>query len=252
MNLKDFYVLLIRLLLGYIFFSAGLCKLADGHFGQLIGPPFLIRDLESYGLGGFGWYLAFSQVMTGALILSQRWSVLGLVMLVPMNVSILATTLSMHWAGTPFVNVLLLIINILALFYEWGILRFFLLPETPELRTPTRTHQLFPSFWWAVSVLVAALIAVFSIGFAPWIMMFAGGTTLLLAWLNVWQSGNFPILIRITLLASLLAVMSLSLTEPLSAFNLPVHIPLIGGVLLTIIATVAHTFLETVFKRQSG
>lgn len=98
--LRTLYLLLIRLLLGYIFLSSGLCKLSDGHFGQLIGPPHLIRDLAPYGLHDFAVFVAVSQVLVGALVLSHRWALLGLVALVPLNAGILAVTISQRWAGT--------------------------------------------------------------------------------------------------------------------------------------------------------
>ena len=241
MNLKDFYCLLARLLLGYIFFSSGLCKLADGHFGQIIGPPFLIADLEPHRLGGFGIFLAFSQVMTGALVLSQRWSLLGLVMLVPMNVSILAATISMGWSGTPYVNGFLLIINLLALLYEWKTLRFFLIPETKETLLPTRTYQLFPGFWLALGVLLAAFVAAATARFFHPFMLLAGLATLMLAWVNVWRSTKTSWLAKTVLAASLLAIISLSLTEQLSAFQLNVQLPLLLGIAIAALATATLT-----------
>lgn len=220
MTLKDFYALLARLLLGYVFFSSGLCKLADGHFGQLIGPPYLIAQLEQYELGGFAAFLAFAQVITGALVLSQRWSLLGLIMLVPMNVSILAVTLSMGWQGTPYVNGFFLIINLLALLYEWETLRFLLIPETSSARLPTRTQQIFPHRGLAVTVVLAALIAAVAARFEHLWMMVGGVSALLLAWWNVWKVVRISWLARLTLAGSLLAVTSLALTEQLTFFKI--------------------------------
>ena len=241
MTLKDFYALLVRLFLGYVFFSSGLCKLADGHFGQLIGPPNIISGLEQYGLAVFGLFLAFSQVMIGALVMSQRWSLLGLIMLVPMNATILAATISMQWQGTPFVNAFLLTINILALLYEWKTLRFFLLPETTTLRIPTRTHQLFPNFWLALGVIILALLAAMTARFSQPGLMISGIATMLLAWANVWRSAKVSWLTQIALGASLMAVVSLALTEELTYLKINVYLPLIGGVVLTALVTAVIT-----------
>ena len=101
MTFKDFNVLLIRLFLGYLFTSSGLCKLTDGHFGQLIGPPLLIDQLTPHGLRTFGFFIAISQVMSGALVLTQRYSLAGLIMLVPMNLGILMVTISKIGKGLP-------------------------------------------------------------------------------------------------------------------------------------------------------
>jgi len=241
MSLKDFYALLARLFLGYVFFSSGLCKLADGHFGQIIGPPFLIADLEPYGLGGFAVFLGFSQVMTGALVLSQRWSLLGLVMLVPLNVSILAATISMQWQGTPFVNAFLLIINLFCLLYEWKTLRFFLLPDTTEQQLPARTTQIFTNNGMAFGVLTLALAAAISARMFPALLLVFGVAALVLAWANAWKSGGCTFLAKGVLAASLLAVLGLSLSEPLTEMKINVLIPLLGGIGLSTIGTVALT-----------
>lgn len=60
MPIKDFYILLIRLFLGYIFFSSSLCKLSQGQFGQIIGRCNLEAELAPYGLALFA--IAVSQL----------------------------------------------------------------------------------------------------------------------------------------------------------------------------------------------
>jgi len=156
---RDFFALITRLILGYLLFSAGLCKLTDGYFGQLIGPPLLIKALEPHGLRDFGIFVASSQVLTGALVLSQRWALLGLVAMVPMHLSILAVTISQNWQGTPYVNAVLLVLNLLALLHEWPTLKFFLFPETSEIRLPARVNRDFPGQWLALGVVLAAFAA---------------------------------------------------------------------------------------------
>jgi uncharacterized membrane protein YphA (DoxX/SURF4 family) len=116
---RDFLIIIIRLFLGYIFFSSGLCKLTHGQFGQLIGPPLLEDDLAKYGLALFARVIAVMQVVCGTLVLSQRFSTLGAIMLLPMNLSILAVTVSMGWNGTPYVNGFFLLLNLLLLVYDW-------------------------------------------------------------------------------------------------------------------------------------
>jgi uncharacterized membrane protein YphA (DoxX/SURF4 family) len=125
-RVKDFLILLTRLFLGYIFLSAGFCKLTHGHFGQLIGPPWLEERLAEFGLAMFARVVAYSQILCGALLLSQRFSLLGAIMLVPMNISILAVTVSLNWQGTPYVNTVFLLLNLFLIVYEWRKLRFLL------------------------------------------------------------------------------------------------------------------------------
>lgn len=97
-----------------------------------------------HGLRTFGFFIAISQVMAGALVLSQRYSVLGLIMLIPMNLGILLVTISQNWAGTPYVDAVFTTLNIFALLYEWNTLKFLLFPEQSSIQLPLRVNQLFP------------------------------------------------------------------------------------------------------------
>ncbi len=157
-------LLLIRLFLGYIFFSAGVCKLTGGNFGQLIGPPWLEQGLAEYGLGLFAKVVAISQVICGLLLLSQRFAVLGAIMLVPMNVAILAVTVSMEWVGTPYINTAFLALNLLLLGMEYKKFSF--------LFRPTQSYTYNPGFsdtigmnvysWLAIGLGLATMLAAFN------------------------------------------------------------------------------------------
>ncbi|WP_345166982.1 DoxX family membrane protein [Nibribacter koreensis] len=144
---KDFLVLLIRLFLGYVFFSAGVCKLTQGNFGQLIGPPWLEEALAKHGLAFFAQVVAVCQVVLGALLFTQRFSLLGAVMLVPMNIAIIAVTISQNWTGTPYVNAVFLSLNLAMLLYEWKRFKFLFstepaLPVAPYALDTFRTGKL--------------------------------------------------------------------------------------------------------------
>ncbi|MCX2741521.1 DoxX family membrane protein [Pontibacter anaerobius] len=139
---KDLLSLLIRVFLGYIFLSAGVCKLTHGNFGQIIGPPWLEERLAAYGLGLFAQVVAVSQVVCGALLLSQRFSLLGAIMLVPMNVAILAVTVSQQWVGTPVVNTFLLLLNLWLLAMAYPKFRFLLQSNTAFQVTPTTLDRI--------------------------------------------------------------------------------------------------------------
>ena len=106
-----------RIFLGLIFFSSGLAKLTHGLTPGLIGPVWLEERLAQYGLALWAQFVAVSQVVIGALLLSQRLATLGAVMLVPMLVNILVITISLKWRGTPYVNAVLLAMN---LFLLWA------------------------------------------------------------------------------------------------------------------------------------
>jgi uncharacterized membrane protein YphA (DoxX/SURF4 family) len=115
--MQKFLVISTRVFLGLIFFSSGLGKLTHGLTPGLIGPVWLEERLAQYGLGFWAQFVAWSQVLIGALLLSQRFATLGAVMLVPMLTNILVITISLQWRGTPYVNAVLLAMN---LFLLWA------------------------------------------------------------------------------------------------------------------------------------
>ncbi|WP_428658111.1 hypothetical protein [Runella sp.] len=233
MTFKDFNALLIRLFLGYVFTSSGLCKLTEGHFGQLIGPPLLIEQLTPHGLRMFGFFIAISQVMSGALVLSQRYSVIGLIMLIPMNLGILVVTISQNWRGTPYVDAVFTALNVLALLYEWHTLKFLLLPEQTSIQLPLKVNQLFPD-----TKLPFIIIALFGICCVT--SRYEIITTSIIATLgyglvfyNVFKSQRFAVLYRIVALMSLLSIVGVTwvgLLHKSMPFNpmLLISIPILG------------------------
>lgn len=153
-------IVLIRLFLGYIFFSAGLCKLTLGHFGQIIGPPTLETILAKYGLGLFAQVVAVLQVSCGALLLTQRFATMGAIKLMPMNISILAVTVSMHWAGTPYVNAFFILLNAILLLYDWHKLKIMINPTYigKVKTTALDAHQQTPFYLISLLLALATLL----------------------------------------------------------------------------------------------
>jgi hypothetical protein len=241
MKTKDFYALLIRLFLGYIFASAGLCKLTDGQFGQLIGPPWLIKELAQYDLELFGQFIAFSQVLVGMMVMSQRYSVLGLIMLVPVNVSILMVTISQNWKGTPYVDSVLVGLNILALLYEWKSLKFLLLPDTTEIKIPAKVNELFPNVWWGTLGIGFGLLGGL-LGLWSFPATLAFGTLAFVSmYVNVFTFQSYFLLEKIILCLSGLAILSVTFAGFLQK---AMWILLGGSILLVSILLMVRTFLH--------
>jgi uncharacterized membrane protein YphA (DoxX/SURF4 family) len=211
MLLRDFYALLIRLFLGYVFVSSGLCKLTHGEFGQLIGPPLLIDELAKYDLALFGYFVAASQVLAGILVMSQRYSLLGLVMLMPINLSILMVTTSQRWTGTPYVNAFFCVLNSLVLLYEWPTLRVFLRPEKGSLAAPPRVNQWFTAKiapWGAIGLALGAAVASF---YAVLACTWLGAGAFFAAYLGVFQNKHLSRLEQAILALSLLCILCVTL-----------------------------------------
>lgn len=240
MKTKDFYVLLIRLFLGYVFASAGLCKLTDGQFGQLIGPPLLIKQLAQYDLELFGYFIALSQVIVGMMVMSQRYSVLGLIMLVPVNVSILMVTISQNWKGTPYVDAVFVALNVLALLYEWKSLRFLVLPDSTEIKAPPRVNELFPHVWWGtLGIVFGTLGGCLGIWSLPAALAF-GSLAFLSMYANVFTFKNYHFLEKIILSLSGLAIMAVTFAHFLKQAMWYV---LVGSILSILVLLLLRTFL---------
>ncbi|MBK7871217.1 MAG: DoxX family membrane protein [Saprospiraceae bacterium] len=130
----NFVIVSIRIFLGYIFFSAGMAKLLDGQFPGIIGPVWLEERLAEYGLGLFARFIAFSQVIVGLLVLSQRFATVGAVMLFPIITTTLMVTISLEWRGTPYVLGFFLLLNAILLLADYHKLKFLLTDQPAVLK----------------------------------------------------------------------------------------------------------------------
>jgi uncharacterized membrane protein YphA (DoxX/SURF4 family) len=124
-----------RVFLGLIFFSSGTAKLTHGDFFGIIGPVWLADRLAPYGLGLWAEFVAWSQVLIGLLLLSQRFAVIGAIMLVPMLANIFMITVSLQWRGTPYVNAVLLAMNGFLLWGERHRLKLLFIDDDPAARS---------------------------------------------------------------------------------------------------------------------
>ena len=73
----------------------------EHRFPGIIGPVWLETELSKYGLDVYARFIAFSQIITGLLLLTQRFATLGAIMLLPMLLNIWMVTISLQWSGTP-------------------------------------------------------------------------------------------------------------------------------------------------------
>lgn len=130
--MKKYFILFLAVFLGFTFWSAGMVKLFEGHlFIGWIGPPDLVEQLQRYNLELFGKIIAISQVFIGYLMLTNRFKLLGSIMLVPMILCILMFTISQQWRGTPYILGILLAMDLAILAYYRGLLIPIFQEESP-------------------------------------------------------------------------------------------------------------------------
>lgn len=117
-KLPQLILLGISIFLGFTFWGAGMAKLFSEHqFFGWIGPVWLIEELEPYGLGFYGRFIAFSQIIIGYLLVTTRYKLLGSIMMLPLIGNILMVTISLQWRGTPIVLGFLLLLDLIILWH---------------------------------------------------------------------------------------------------------------------------------------
>jgi hypothetical protein len=118
MSNHEFTSFLIRLALGFIYLSAGWAKFAPNDLGNLIGPVDISHVTESIVILTTFKLIGFFQMGIGALILSQRYSLIGLLALFPLSLGIFIFTLVAGFGGTLLFNFVFLLMNCYALMIE--------------------------------------------------------------------------------------------------------------------------------------
>lgn len=118
MNSKEITHLLIRLMLGITYLTAGLSKLSPDNIGNIIGPVKMEQIFDTPPLALFFQFVAIYQTITGALILSQRYSVIGLILLFPLSTGILLFTIIAGFGLTPIINLILLLLLVVLMSSE--------------------------------------------------------------------------------------------------------------------------------------
>lgn len=128
------FIILLRVFLGLVFFTAGMSKLYDTHqFPGLIGPVWLEERLAEHGLALYARFIAWSQVIAGLLLFTQRFATLGAVLTFPIILNIFVVTVSLEWQGTPYVNFALLLLNLWLLLYDYHKFKFIFSNESERL-----------------------------------------------------------------------------------------------------------------------
>ena len=132
-NIKRLYCSITAFFLGLIFITAGISKITT--LPGLIGPVHLIDELAKHDLELYGKFIAASQMVIGFLLLTNRFRLIGSIMLVPMLLNILTVVISLNWNGTPYVVSFLFLINLSLLVLEWHKLKVLITQDESELRS---------------------------------------------------------------------------------------------------------------------
>ncbi|MGY2130750.1 hypothetical protein ACW9KT_00870 [Hymenobacter sp. HD11105] len=184
MRIMRLWRVFLMVFLGATFFTSGMAKLYAGHhFPGWIGPVWLIEKLQAYQLSMYAAFIALSQVITGFLLLTRRFWLLGAIGLVPMLANILLITISQQWGATSYIVGALLLMNLALLASEYPRLRV-LWADVPYAPQTTRPAPTLPGhLLWSlgfVLTLAAVLVSYHALSVSYWLV----ATGLLLAWLS--------------------------------------------------------------------
>ena len=151
----------IRIFLGFIFFTAGMGKLTHGHYFPLtMFPMSLAKILAPHGLSLWGEFVAWSQVLIGFLLMSQRFATVGAIMSLPLILNIFVITVSLGFMGTPYLNGFLIFLNLFLLAADYHKLKFLFMEDVSEFR-----HiRLRRNFWQVDLVWFAGLVLCLAAG----------------------------------------------------------------------------------------
>ena len=163
MNSKNITLTMIYLATGIIYLTAGLAKLSPGNIGNLIGPVDFRKISDSTAFTIFMNGIAILQVVVGALLLSQRYSVLGLIVVIPMALGILIFTIVAGFGLTPIINLFLLLLLIYAYIQEKGAIKSILNKDWKAGIYKSVSFQQFPNTVIPnVALCLIALTVIFS------------------------------------------------------------------------------------------
>lgn len=140
-KLATVFIIYTRYVLGGALVFASIVKIKGKRFTTESGENYPIDSawhmFETFYQSGLFWqFIGWTQLLIGALLMTQKWSRLGSFLCFPLTVNIFVITLSYYFAYTPYITGLMLIANLLLILWEWPTLKV-LFNLTPQLKKPT-------------------------------------------------------------------------------------------------------------------
>jgi hypothetical protein len=119
------FIIYTRYLIGGAFVFASLIKIKGNRFtgesGELNPINSAWHFFETmYQSGLYLKFIGISQLITGLLLMTQKYSKLGALLNLPIILNIFIITLSYYFAYTPVITGLMLLANLMLIIWEWG------------------------------------------------------------------------------------------------------------------------------------
>lgn len=156
--LMQLFVVYLRYLIGAAFGFASLIKIKGHRFTTEDGSAAPLHSawhfFETMYQSGLYWqFIGVAQLLAGLLLMTQRYARLGALLFLPIIANIFVITLSFDFGLTPVITGLMLLANLLLVWWEWPLLRV-LLNQTPAALPAS---QLGPDSTWELTGLALFL-----------------------------------------------------------------------------------------------
>lgn len=144
----NIFIIYTRYLIGGAFVFASIIKLKGLRFTSDSGASAPINTASHYFetlyQSGIYWqFIGLGQLLAGALLMTQRYAKLGALMNLPIIANIFFITLSYNFGNTSIITGLMLLANILLIYWNWDELRILVnLPPIPKNATSIENYKI--------------------------------------------------------------------------------------------------------------
>ncbi len=159
------FIIYTRYLIGSAFVFASIVKIKGGRFTAESGAENPIDSswhlFETLYQSGLYWkFLGVAQLVSGFLLMSQRYAKLGALINLPIIANVFVITLSYYFAYTPVVTGLMLLANITLIVWDWNTLKV-LINKKPSFNLKPRLES--DIIWQILGLLLFVIIVVANI-----------------------------------------------------------------------------------------
>ena len=154
------FIIYTRYLIGSAFVFASIVKISGERFTAESGALNPINSswhlFETLYQSGLYWkFLGIAQLVSGFLLMTQRFAKLGAIINLPIIANVFVITLSYYFAFTPIITGLMFLANLMLIAWDWNTLKV-LLNLTPNLELNTRFEK--DVVWETTGVLIFLFI----------------------------------------------------------------------------------------------
>ena len=154
-------VIYTRYALGGAIVFASIIKIKGTRFTTNSGEDYPIDSawhmFETFYQSGLFWeFIGWSQLLVGALLMTQKWAKLGALLCFPITLNIFVITLSYYFAYTPVITGMMLLANVFLLAWDWQELKV-LINLKPNFKSKDRLEY---KMLWSIIGLMLFLFTI--------------------------------------------------------------------------------------------